>query len=84
MANPLSRGHSLLADYLDASGVVPLPISEVHMNAPVPTREQQQKKQQQKKKQQKKKEAKCMAASRGKKNKMHSFLLLLWGLAGPL
>ena len=39
MANPLSRGHSLLADYLDASGVVPLPISEVHMNAPVPTRE---------------------------------------------
>ena len=34
MANPLSRGHSLLADYLDASGVVPLPISEVHMNAP--------------------------------------------------
>lgn len=39
MANPLSRGHSLLADYLDASGVVPLPSSEVHMNAPVPTRE---------------------------------------------
>ena len=39
MANPLSRGHSLLADYLDASGAVPLPISEVHMNAPVPTRE---------------------------------------------
>lgn len=39
MADPLSRGHSLLADYLDAFGVVPLPISEVHMNAPVPTRE---------------------------------------------
>ena len=39
MANPLSRGHSLLADYLDASGTVPLPMSEVHMNAPVPTRE---------------------------------------------
>ena len=39
MPNPLSRGHSLLADYLDAAGEVPLPQSEVHMNAPVPTRE---------------------------------------------
>lgn len=36
---PLSRNHSLLADFLDASGVHALPPSEVHMNAPVPTRE---------------------------------------------